>query len=134
MAWAFPAPRLPQQSPQEAQGKPFQGGRHLWGAAGIQAGETVTAGAHCVVNVPIEIANKAIEFGHAVQVNSPVAQPLRALQDPDYSPQLAWDCVDLSLPKPAPKPPDERAMAPVVHSGIVGQARTGTAPARGFPA
>jgi hypothetical protein len=90
--------------------------------------ETITAGRHVTCSPPIAVALAAIEYGHAVDPESHVAQSLRELQGPDYAWQPPRSCADLSRPIPAPKPAEVHATEPLVHSGLPG-ARVGTAAA-----
>jgi hypothetical protein len=50
----------------------------------LEGDETKTSGAHTIVGLPVEVARAALEFNHAVPVDSQAAADLRAIMDPGY--------------------------------------------------
>jgi hypothetical protein len=79
-------------------------------------GEVVTAGPHCTVSPPVDVARAALQFNHAVEVDSETARALRAQMDPDYGWWAADRCCDLTQPAPAPGQPEVHVSEPARHS------------------
>jgi hypothetical protein len=95
--------------------------------------EIKTSGPHTTPELPIEIAEQALSYNHAVEVHSQAAADLRAIMDPGYGVWPADRCTDLTKPKPLPKPSGEQTVtAPSIHSGFTPprKAIIGTAIAR----
>jgi hypothetical protein len=93
----------------------------------VEDGEIKTSGPHTTPALPAEVARLALEYDHAVAMDSPTAAGLRAQKDPDYA---FWDpsrCVDLMKPKPAPQSHEIGTMRPVVHSVAARAPQIGTA-------
>jgi hypothetical protein len=95
--------------------------------------ETKTSGPHTTPALPVQIAEQALSYNHAVEVHSQAAADLRAIMDPGYGVWPADRCTDLTKPKPLPKPPGEQTVTvPSIHSGFTPprKAIIGTAIAR----
>jgi hypothetical protein len=117
-----PAPPPAPQPPKVERKQIFLRHASRW----VENGTTTTAGPHCTVSPPVDIARAALEFNHAVLPDSETARALRAQMDPDYGWWHPDRCCDLTQPQPAPKAPEVHVTTPVQHSGIPG-ARTGVA-------
>jgi hypothetical protein len=80
-------------------------------------GEVFTAGAHCTVSPPVEIAKLAIQHGHAIEAGTPLAVTLQMRQPPSYANYAPADCLDIGQPKPVIKPVGTPTAAlPAIHS------------------
>jgi hypothetical protein len=62
-------------------------------------GKVRTAGKRLEVDLPLPIAKRALELGHALEVNSELAQRLRATLPRSYARMPEDLCVDIEQPK-----------------------------------
>ena len=92
--------------------------------------EIMTSGPHTTPALPVEVAEQALSYNHAVPADSQVAFDLRAQMDPAYGFWPVDRCTDLTKPQPAPQPPT--VVGPPAHSAFIPprKAIIGTAVAR----
>jgi hypothetical protein len=88
-------------------------------------GEIVTTGRLTQASVPLLVAQRALDLGHAIDVDSLEYQKLREIECGDFAWQDPKNCQWLDEPRPAPKPPESHATVPLQHS--LAGARTGVA-------
>jgi hypothetical protein len=94
---------------------------------------TRTAGKLTEADLPIAIAERALQFGFAAETNSDVVRRLLETTGRDYTFQREADCVDITRP-PAPlAAPEVRATESVQHSEFVPPGRAMVGGARAVP-
>jgi|SRR5689334_6245995 len=62
-------------------------------------GKVCTAPKRIEIELPLPIAERALELGHAIEVNSQQAQHLRCTLGRHYGPMPEDLCVDIQIPK-----------------------------------
>ena len=69
--------------------------------------------------VPAPIAQRALDLGNAVTVDSPTYRRLRESECGDFAWQPESGCAWLDQPRPTPKPAEVRASEPPIHSSVM---------------